>query len=239
MARRFASRAAALGPPRSGRRARAAALGPPRSGRRCRGRGVHIFPRRRRMTRVWTCAFELVRWRLVGRSAMKGADRRLAARAAAAERFFADDPRMCLMNLRVFAELLARRAAAHLGIAVDSRTPRVDVLRALNDRGARSSLVRELFHRLCIAGYDATHEAAISFIAQWLIRSRRASLLTKHRSRWPIGFSPGGGAVSAAASSAWPPWSLWWTVTRSPSKCGSHRKASERCGKPGAFESRN
>jgi type I restriction enzyme, R subunit len=87
-------------------------------------------------------------------------DPRLTARAAAAERFFADDPATCLMNLRVFAELLARRAAAYLGVDVDSRTSQVDVLRALNDRGALSSLVRDLFHRLRIAGNDATHEAA-------------------------------------------------------------------------------
>jgi type I restriction enzyme, R subunit len=87
-------------------------------------------------------------------------DPRLTARAAAAERFFAEDPATCLMNLRVFGELLAKRAAAKLGIALDPRATQVDVLRALSERGALGITVCDLFHRLRIAGNDAAHEAA-------------------------------------------------------------------------------
>lgn len=87
-------------------------------------------------------------------------DPRLTARAAAAERFFGEDPATCLMNLRVFGELLAKRAAAYLGVELDPRATQVDVLRSLNDRGALGYTVRGLFHQLRIAGNDAAHEAA-------------------------------------------------------------------------------
>ncbi|WP_375761203.1 type I restriction-modification system endonuclease [Corallococcus exercitus] len=82
----------------------------------------------------------------------------LVALGAQAERYFAEDPTTCLMKLRQFAEVLAQRAAANLGLLASPDQNQVDLIRALDSRGALTVEVRQVFHELRRAGNAAAHE---------------------------------------------------------------------------------
>ncbi|MBU8900842.1 type I restriction-modification system endonuclease [Corallococcus sp. M34] len=83
----------------------------------------------------------------------------LVALGAQAERYFAEDPTTCLMKLRQFAEVLAQRAAANLGLYASTDQSQVDLIRALDSRGALTVEVRQVLHDLRRAGNVAAHEA--------------------------------------------------------------------------------
>lgn len=84
-------------------------------------------------------------------------DPRLAALGTQAEQQFAIDPSVTLTKLRLFAEVLAKRAAAKVGLyqAGEKQQELVDRLYARNLFGATQ---RQLFHDLRRAGHTAVHE---------------------------------------------------------------------------------
>ena len=90
---------------------------------------------------------------------LRSHDPLLVALGAQAERYFAEDPTTCLMKLRQFAEVLAQRAAAILGLSTSADQSQVDLIRALDSRGALTVEVRQVLHELRRTGNMAAHEA--------------------------------------------------------------------------------
>ena len=88
-------------------------------------------------------------------------DTLLVALAAQAERSFAEDPVTCLMKLRQLAELLARRAAAHLGLDTSGPLPQAHLPRQLSEppHSVLPADIRKLFDSLRVTGNTAVHEA--------------------------------------------------------------------------------
>lgn len=84
----------------------------------------------------------------------------LVALGAQAERYFTEDPTTCLMKLRQFAEVLAKRTAANLGLFSSPDQTQVDLIRALDSRGALTPEVRQVLHDLRRTGNVAAHEAS-------------------------------------------------------------------------------
>jgi len=82
----------------------------------------------------------------------------LVALGAQAERYFADDPSTALIKLRQFGEVLARRAAALLGVLTSQEASQLDLINRLRDKGALTPQIRQLFHDLRQAGNAAAHE---------------------------------------------------------------------------------
>jgi len=89
-------------------------------------------------------------------------DPRLVALGTQAEEQFASDPNVTLYKLRQFCEVLAKRAAAKVGLLLDPREDLRRVIDALADRGAIGATQKDLFHRLRRAGNDAVHDLADS-----------------------------------------------------------------------------
>ncbi len=86
-------------------------------------------------------------------------DPRLAILGTQAETYFADDPNTCLIKLRQFGEVLAKRAAAKLGLYGSSiEESQADLVFRLYDRGAFDSVTKRLFTDLRLTGNKATHE---------------------------------------------------------------------------------
>lgn len=85
-------------------------------------------------------------------------DARLVALGTQAEEHFATDANVTLYKLRQFCEVLAKRAAAKVGLLVDPREELRRVIDALSDRNAIGSTQRDLFHQLRRAGNDAVHD---------------------------------------------------------------------------------
>ena len=71
----------------------------------------------------------------------------LVALGAQAERYFTDDPTTSLMKLRQFAEVLAQRAAANLGLYSSQEQSQADLIRALDSRGVLTAEVPPGFRR--------------------------------------------------------------------------------------------
>lgn len=90
---------------------------------------------------------------------LRSHDPLLVALGAQAERYFAEDPTTCLMKLRQFGEVLAQRAAANLGLFASTDQSQVDLIRALDSRGALTMEVRQILHDLRRTGNIAAHEA--------------------------------------------------------------------------------
>lgn len=84
-------------------------------------------------------------------------DPRLVALGTEAEQLFAEHPRSCLNTLRLYAEILAQRAAALLGLRSSADT-QVQLLTRLAESGAFDARVRQLFHDLRRAGNAASHQ---------------------------------------------------------------------------------
>ena len=87
-------------------------------------------------------------------------DARLVALATQAEEHFASDPTITLFKLRQFGEVLAKRAAAKVGVLVAPEETQVDLIRRLFDRQAIGAVQKNLFHDLRRAGNSAVHEGA-------------------------------------------------------------------------------
>lgn len=90
---------------------------------------------------------------------LRSHDPLLVALGAQAERYFAEDPITCLMKLRQFAEVLAQRAAANLGLYTSSDQTFAEHIRALDSRGALTVDVKQVFNHLRRDGNAAVHEA--------------------------------------------------------------------------------
>ncbi len=85
-------------------------------------------------------------------------DARLVAVSTSAERALSiDDAVGALMHLRVFAEHLAKNAAAELGVYDSREADQVDRLRALKSRGVDDQ-VMQMFHAIRRAGNRAAHD---------------------------------------------------------------------------------
>lgn len=83
----------------------------------------------------------------------------LVALGAQAERYFGDDPSTALIKLRQFGEVLARRAAAAVGVFAGPDASQLDLINRLRDHGLLTPQLRQLFHDLRRAGNAAAHEA--------------------------------------------------------------------------------
>lgn len=124
---------------------------------------------------------------------LRSHDPLLVALGAQAERYFSEDPTTCLMKLRQFAEVLAQRAAANLGLFASSNQSQVDLIRALDARGALTAEVRQVLHDLRRTGNVAAHEVRGTH-SQSLhgLKLARALAIWFHRSFGDErGFSPG------------------------------------------------
>src|SRR5579883_114129 len=90
---------------------------------------------------------------------LKQHDPLLVALGAQAERYFSDDPATTLIKVRQFTEVLARCAAARVGIYTSTQESQVDLLHRLRDAGVLTAEVRGIFHELRRVGNAAAHEA--------------------------------------------------------------------------------
>jgi restriction endonuclease S subunit len=87
-------------------------------------------------------------------------DARLVALGTQAEEHFATDANVTLYKLRQFCEVLAKRAAAKVGLLLDPREDHCRVIDALFEPSAIGATQRDLFHQLRRAGNDAVHRLA-------------------------------------------------------------------------------
>ncbi|MFN7146648.1 MAG: type I restriction-modification system endonuclease, partial [Myxococcota bacterium] len=87
-------------------------------------------------------------------------DPRLSVLGAEAERLFAEHPSACLGRVRLFAEILAQRSAAKLGVYVQQGEPQAVLVQRLAARGALSSVVVQMFDGIRLSGNRAVHEGA-------------------------------------------------------------------------------
>ncbi|MBS2014023.1 MAG: DUF4145 domain-containing protein [Deltaproteobacteria bacterium] len=85
-------------------------------------------------------------------------DARLVALGTQAEESFANDANTSLYKLRQFCEVLAKRAAAKVGILIEPRDDLRRVIDALWEKNAIGAMQRDLFHQLRRAGNTAVHE---------------------------------------------------------------------------------
>jgi type I restriction enzyme R subunit len=85
-------------------------------------------------------------------------DPRLVALATQAELSFPSDPVVCLFKLRLFAEILAQRAVANVGLYIGSQETQLDLVNRLFDEGVIHITQRNLFHDLRRVGNAAVHE---------------------------------------------------------------------------------
>lgn len=85
-------------------------------------------------------------------------DALLVRYGAQAERYVFDDPNTALIKLRQFCEVLAKLAAAQVGVYVANEDGFVEVLNRLNDSGVLAPDVAQLFHGLRRAGNLAAHD---------------------------------------------------------------------------------
>lgn len=80
--------------------------------------------------------------------------------AGFAEAYLADDPNGSLMKTRQWAEILAKRIAAQVGLALEPTDTQFDILKRLEQSGAISGDVARLFHSIRKTGNEAVHSAA-------------------------------------------------------------------------------
>src|SRR4051812_33709594 len=78
--------------------------------------------------------------------------------AALAERYFPADPVTAMMKLRQFGELLARQAAARVGILAAPDDAQAELLNRLQREAEHPREVLDLFHFLRRVGNAATHK---------------------------------------------------------------------------------
>ena len=93
-------------------------------------------------------------------------DPRLVVLGTQAARYFTEDPNTCLVKLRQFGEILARRAAARLGPYTLPDDNQDTLINRLRERGALDATTQQLFHDLRSAGNKAAHELAPAAVIQ-------------------------------------------------------------------------
>jgi len=71
----------------------------------------------------------------------------LAALGRDAERYFAEDPALCLIKVRQFADLLARQVALRLAVAIHQSAPLLHILNCLKNRGVAKQVL-DIFHAI-------------------------------------------------------------------------------------------
>ncbi|HNC95503.1 MAG TPA: DEAD/DEAH box helicase family protein, partial [Myxococcota bacterium] len=81
----------------------------------------------------------------------------LVHHAAQAEGLFRPNPRLCVVQLRTFAEALAKQSAAYAGVYLQDREELAFLLGRLRDRGILDAQIFALFRTLREAGNDAVH----------------------------------------------------------------------------------
>jgi type I restriction enzyme, R subunit len=98
-----------------------------------------------------------------------------------AERYFAEDSALCLIKLRQFADLLARRVALRLAVATHSSAPLLHILNCLKNRGVAKQVL-DIFHAIQrkedLRNNDelAVHEQAVRhlkmamLLGEWYVR---------------------------------------------------------------------
>ncbi|MFD0682419.1 MULTISPECIES: type I restriction-modification system endonuclease [unclassified Paenibacillus] len=103
--------------------------------------------------------------------------------AGFAEAYLMEDPNGSLTKTRQWAEILAKRLAAKVGLVLESNATQLDLLKKLEDSGAISGEVARLFHSIRKTGNAAIHgnagdkeEAETTLrmahtLAVWFIRS--------------------------------------------------------------------
>ena len=74
-----------------------------------------------------------------------------------AEQYFANDPNTCLIKLRQFGEQLAQMVAARINLYEDPNENQFELLRRLENRGAITGQITQLFHEIRKVGNRATH----------------------------------------------------------------------------------
>ena len=82
----------------------------------------------------------------------------LVSLGALAERYFADDPTTAVIKLRQFAEVLAQRTGANLGMPSMPQEQQNDLLQRLRNARALTPEVHELFGSIRRAGNAAVHD---------------------------------------------------------------------------------
>ncbi len=85
-------------------------------------------------------------------------DARLVALATQAEEVFASDPPTSIAKLRLFAEVLAKRAAAKVGLLPLPNETQQTLVDRLFDKSVIGATQRTIFHQLRRAGNAAVHE---------------------------------------------------------------------------------
>ena len=85
-------------------------------------------------------------------------DPRLVALGTQAEQHFADDPTVTLFKLRQFAEVLAKRAAAKVGLLLDPQDTQLDLINRLFERNVIGATQRSIFHDIRKVGNAAVHD---------------------------------------------------------------------------------
>ncbi|MBX3197917.1 MAG: type I restriction-modification system endonuclease [Labilithrix sp.] len=85
-------------------------------------------------------------------------DARLVALATQAEAVFASDPSTSIAKLRLFAEVLAKRAAAKVGLLPLPNETQQTLVDRLFDKSVIGATQRTIFHQLRRAGNAAVHE---------------------------------------------------------------------------------
>ncbi len=85
-------------------------------------------------------------------------DARLVALATQAEESFATDPPTSIAKLRLFAEVLAKRAAAKVGLLPAPNETQQTLVDRLFDKNVIGAMQRTIFHGLRRAGNAAVHE---------------------------------------------------------------------------------
>ena len=119
--------------------------------------------------------------------------------AAEAEGLFRSHPRLCVVQLRTFAEALAKQAAAYGGVYLQDREDLALLLGRLRDRNLLDPQIFSLFRSLREAGNDAVHVSgpdrpARSYThaeALKLLRIARELAVWFHRSFGLSQFKPG------------------------------------------------
>jgi type I restriction enzyme R subunit len=88
--------------------------------------------------------------------------------ASYAEAYLADDPNGSLVKTRQWAEILAKRVAAKVGLQVGADQGQAELLNKLETMGAISGEIARLFHSIRKTGNAAVHGNRLTpSIRQW------------------------------------------------------------------------
>jgi type I restriction enzyme R subunit len=153
-------------------------------------------------------------------------DTRLVALATQAEEYFATDPPVAIAKLRLFAEVLAKRAAARVALLPEPNESQQALVDRLFDARVIGAVQRDIFHSLRRAGNAAVHEDR-GTASEALLHLRMARELAVWFQR-TFGnnrkFEPGPFIPPAAPTGAAPSQALDDELTRLRSELAAHAK---------------